>query len=65
MITEELKKHVVEFVEMEQHSYSMDLMICSSQPPDNKERCCRSSRNIEEIIMFICQQSTANACGST
>ncbi|MCA5982858.1 hypothetical protein [Bacteroides thetaiotaomicron] len=27
MITEELKKHVVEFVEMEQHSYSMDLMI--------------------------------------
>ena len=46
MITEELKKHVVEFVEMEQHSYSMDLMI-------------------EEIIMFICQQSTANACGST
>ena len=24
---ENLKKHVVEFVEMEQHSYSMDLMI--------------------------------------
>jgi len=26
MITEELKKHVVEFVEMEQRSCSMDLM---------------------------------------
>ena len=106
MITEELKKHVVEYMDQvypdknitfkvdarrgdKQYPVSSEQInrdmgeaileafpqmkvdvhhpdvLLSSQPPDNKERCCRSSRNIEEIIMFICQQSTANACGST